>query len=69
MCFAKKQELMGIIKNSLEEMDGTITKPDQEGYVSRISVGAEIESDGVLVLSYNESEQVDKYKITVELIK
>lgn len=64
----KRQELIGLIQDSLNEMDGNVTKPDQEGYVSRISVDVFVEPEGVLLLTYKESGQVDRYKITVECI-
>ena len=63
----KTMELVGIIKDALMEMDGCVSKPDENGYVSRIEVNTKID-DNFIFLEYLENGEKDKYIITIESV-
>lgn len=61
----KTRELVSIIENALIEMDGCVSKPDENGYVGRIEVNTKTNGH-CISLEYLESGEKDKYMITVE---
>lgn len=63
----KTRELVGIIEDALIEMDGCVSKHDENGYVSRIGVNTKI-NDHCIFLEYHENGEKDKYMITVERV-
>ena len=62
----KTHEVINIIKNALSNIDGQISKPDENGYVTRISANVKVEGHNIY-LEYEEDGYVDKYKIEVNL--
>lgn len=63
----KTRELVGIIEDALIEMDGCVSKPDQNGYVSRIEVNTKT-NDHCIFFEYRENGEKDRYMINVERV-
>lgn len=63
----KTRELVGILEDALIEIDGCVSKPDENGNVSRIEVNTKI-NDHCIFLEYLENGEKDKYMITVERV-
>ena len=63
----KTRELVGIIEDALIEMDGCVSKPDENGYVSRIEVNTKADYHCIF-LEYLENGEKDKYMITIERV-
>ena len=65
----KKYEVETIIKNALEDLDGLLSKPDQDGKCTLCEASVKEDENGDLIFSFKEdcfSSDVDNYRITVE---
>lgn len=69
----KRYEVETIIRNALEELDGRLSKPDENGECTVYEANVEDKGNGILELSFKEDmldkeEIPTKYRITVELV-
>lgn len=69
----KRYEVETIIRNVLEELNGRLSKPDENDECTVYEVNVEDKGNGILELSFKEDmldkeEIPTKYRITVELM-
>ena len=68
----KKYEVETIIKNALEDLDGLLSKPDQDGKCTLYEASVTEDKNGDLIFTFKEdyfSSDVDNYRIKVEYFK
>lgn len=68
----KKYEVETIIKNALEDLDGLLSKPDQDGKCTLYEASVKEDENGDLIFLFKEdcfANDVDEYKIKIEYYK
>lgn len=68
----KKYEIENIITDALEDLNGLLSKPDEDGKCTVYESCVEKDDMGNLILVFNEdclSDNISKYRIKVEYIE